>query len=380
MRKAKICLIIAMFSLFSLAGCSTGNYGNSPKTQSDPYQNTGYDPSGNPSKSGDPQPSIDTIGFLEPTGTGKSADIVKRVADNLSFIAFFSYRAKPDGTLIPLKDAKSLQAVKNSSAKPLLVITNFAGGTFLPNIGHAILSKPAVQDKLIKNVIQVMKSKKYAALNIDFEHLLPADRDRYTAFLEKLVPRLHMAGYPVSSALAPKTSANQSGPWYTAHDYGAHGRIMDFVILMTYEWGWTGGPPMAVAPINQVRKVLDYAVTKIPRKNIIMGMPMYGYDWTLPYKKGGPPAKRIGLQEAAQLAKSLGAKVLYDPVSKSPHFFYTDHAGKRHVVWYEDQRSLQAKFNLVKQYRLRGMSYWELGPPAPENWRLLRQNFNIKRH
>lgn len=380
MRILKISFFIALLFLFPLSACSNGNQGQGTKSKSYPYQNAGYDPNGKASKSGDPLPEIDTIGFIEPTGTGKMAKVVSQVADNLSFAAFFSYRAKPDGTLIPLQDSKSLQAVNNSPAKPLLVITNFAGGTFSPDIGHAILSQPAVQDKLIQNVIHIMKSKGYTALNVDFEHLHPGDRDLYTRFLRKLVPRLHAAGFPVSSALAPKTSSTQSGPWYTAHDYGAHGKLMDFVILMTYEWGWTGGPPMAVAPINQVKKVLDYAVTEIPKKNIIMGMPMYGYDWTLPYKKGGPPAKRIGLQEAAQLANSKGAKVMFDTAAQSPYFHYTDSAGKQHIVWYENQRSLQAKFNLVKKYGLRGISYWELGPAAPENWQQLRQNFNIKRH
>ena len=73
-------------------------------------------------------------------------------------------------------------------------------------------------------------------------------------------------GFVVSTALAPKTSDRQGGPWHGAHDYAVHGKLADFVILMTYEWGWTGGPPMAVAPIPQVRDVLDYAVRKIPRQ------------------------------------------------------------------------------------------------------------------
>ena len=61
----------------------------------------------------------------------------------------------------------------------------------------------------------------------------------------------------------------------------------DFVILMTYEWGWSGGPPMAVAPINSVRAVINYAVSVIPAKKIMMGMPLYGYDWELPYEPHG---------------------------------------------------------------------------------------------
>ncbi|HET7580228.1 MAG TPA: glycosyl hydrolase family 18 protein [Bacillales bacterium] len=345
--------------------------GDDPKNISDPS------PTGSKNSDGG-QRKIDSIGFLEPAGVAKDPQIVNRVADHLTYVAFFSYRVKSNGSLIPLKDKKALQATKKSRAKPMLVITNFANGTFSSDLGHMILTNPQAKTRLIRNVVSVMKKKNYAALNIDFEHLLPEDRDRYTAFLKRLVPRLHAAGFPVSTSLAPKKSSKQTGSWYSAHDYGAHGKLMDFVILMTYEWGWTGGPPMAVAPIDKVKEVLDYAVTEIPRNKIIMGMPLYGYDWTLPYKKGGPPAKRLGFREAASLAKKEGVNVQYDPNAQSPFFRYTDNQGQKHVVWFENQKSLQAKFNLVKQYHLRGVSYWELGQPSPQNWKLLKQNFRIR--
>ena len=374
-----------LLSLFAavllLTGCSTGAQQSS--SSDSPLTETGYDKP-NRSKADDNlhtttriKQTIDSIGFLEPAGVVKDAKVINQVADHLTYVAFFSYRAKPDGTLIPLKDKIALNATSKSKAKPMLVITNFANGTFSPDIGHAILTNPKTQDHLIQNVIHVMKAKKYSALNIDFEHLKPEDRDRYTEFVKKMVQKGHDAGFPVSTALAPKTSGKQAGSWYSAHDYGAHGKVADFVILMTYEWGWTGGPPMAVAPINQVKKVIDYAVTVIPHKKIIMGIPLYGYDWTLPYKKGGPPAKRIGFQQAAALAKKEGATVQFDALSQAPFFHYTDDKGKKHVVWYENKKSLQAKYNLVKKYNLRGAGYWELGLPSSPNWTLLKDNFQI---
>lgn len=99
---------------------------------------------------------------------------------------------------------------------------------------------------------------------------------------------LRRVGYSFSVALAPKISQEQSGLLYTAHDYGAVGSIADKVIIMTYEWGYTYGEPMAVAPIDKVRQVLDYAVMEMPPEKILMGMANYGYSWTLPYKKGLP--------------------------------------------------------------------------------------------
>ena len=83
----------------------------------------------------------------------------------------------------------------------------------------------------------------------------------------------------------------------------AIGEVVDFVVIMTYEWGYSGGPPMAVSPIGPVRKVLEYAVTEMTPNKIMMGQNLYGYDWTLPYKPGNPFAKALSPQQAIQLAK-----------------------------------------------------------------------------
>jgi len=197
--------------------------------------------------------------------------------------------------------------------------------------------------------------------------------------LLRTVNRLRPEGYIVSTALAPKTSAGQTGLLYEAHDYPAHGRIVDFVILMTYEWGWIGGPPWAVAPINEVRKVLNYAVTAIPRNKIMMGVPLYGYDWRLPFIQGTTRAQIITPQEAIRRAARYGVSIQYNYLYQAPFFFYTDETGATHEVWFEDARSVQAKYNVVKEYGLRGVSYWELNLEFPQNWYVLEDSFEISK-
>ncbi|MBH8598098.1 glycosyl hydrolase family 18 protein [Thermoactinomyces sp. CICC 10523] len=325
------------------------------------------------------KPHIDTIGFLEVVDPKTAVAAVNQAAPNLTYVSFFSYRVRSDGSLIPLNDTAPLLTTRKNGAVPMLVITNFANGNFQSDIAHRIFTNKAASRKLIANVIRVMKQKGYRALNVDFEHLHPQDRHLYNDFLATLVPLAKREGFIVSTALAPKQSDHDRGPWHGAHDYAFHGKIADFVILMTYEWGWTGGPPMAVSPVPQIRKVIEYAKTKIPARKIIMGAPLYGYDWTLPYKKGGPPAKRISPKEADTLAHQKGIKVRYSKRDEAPWFRYTDRAGKRHEVWFEDAQSIQAKFNLVKQYRLHGISYWVLGESFPENWTMLRDNFHINK-
>ena len=174
-------------------------------------------------------------------------------------------------------------------------------------------------------------------------------------------------GYILVSALAPKISAEQEGTLYEAHDYAVHGELMDHVVIMTYEWGYTYSPPMAVAPINEVRRVLDYAVTEIPREKIFMGIPNYGYNWTLPYVEG-TAAQTISNVGAVNLAYNVGAYINFDPVAQAPFFNYYDENGRLHEVWFEDARSILAKLSLANEFRLGGLSYWTINQYFPQNW------------
>jgi spore germination protein len=209
------------------------------------------------------------------------------------------------------------------------------------------------------------------------EFLPPELREEYAAFLRRAKARLRERGLLMSVALAPKTSAQQQGAWYTAHDYRAIGQIADFVVIMTYEWGYSGGPPMPVSPIDQVRRVLEYALTEMPGSKIMMGQNLYGYDWTLPFVPGGQFARAVSPQRAIEIAAQNNVAISYDTKAQAPFFNYRDAQGKQHTVWFEDARSIQAKFNLVKELGIRGVSYWKLGLSFPQNWLLIEDNFNV---
>ena len=107
--------------------------------------------------------------------------------------------------------------------------------------------------------------------------------------------------------------------------------------------GLSGGPPYAVAPVDLVEDVIKYAVSVIPSRKIMMGMPLYGYDWPLPYMPGGKWAKRISPQDALQLASEKGAEIQFNEQTMSPTFTYYDENGIMHEVWFEDARSVRAK-------------------------------------
>lgn len=135
---------------------------------------------------------------------------------------------------------------------------------------------------------------------------------------------------------------------------------------------------MAVAPINQVRRVVEYALTEIPAEKIDLGIPNYGYDWPLPYERGVTKAVTLGNVQAVRLAVEQGAVIEFDPTAQSPYFRYTA-GGVEHEVWFEDVRSMQAKFDLIREFGLRGCGYWQIMQWFRANWLLLYQNYYIRK-
>src|SRR5699024_11201874 len=221
----------------------------------------------------------------------------------LTYLALFSYAINRDGSLRPPPTNRLGQIANANQAALSMAITNLEGGSFSTELMHIILTVQAVQNNLLDNIINTATQEGFKDVHFDLEFIAPEDREAYNNFLRKAKERLSQAGLLMSTALAPKTSSTQQGLLYEAHDYAFHGEIADFVVLMTYEWGYSGGPPMAVSPINEVRKVVEYAITEIPAEKILLGQNLYGYDWTLPFVAGGEQARALSPQQAITLAR-----------------------------------------------------------------------------
>lgn len=326
-----------------------------------------------------PRPVIEANAYLEPQGAAEEEGQVAAAAADLTYLSVFSARANRDRSVTPPADGPALAGARSGQAAPLLVLTNLEEGRFSAQLGELILTRTDLQDRLLENLIRLMRERGYRGLNVDFEFLPPPMREPYNQFLRRAAARMRAEGFSLSTALAPKVGPEQVGWWYEAKDYPAHGEITDFTVIMTYEWGWSGGPPRAVAPLNEVERVMNYAVSVIPREKLLMGIPLYGYDWTLPFVPGGPFARTLSPQAAVRQAVERGVAIAYDPVAQSPFYRYTDDQGRQHEVWFEDARSIQAKFDLVKRLGIRGVSYWRLTFEFPQNWLLLADNFVVRK-
>ncbi|MDO4330020.1 MAG: glycosyl hydrolase family 18 protein [Lachnospiraceae bacterium] len=322
------------------------------------------------------RPALYSFGYAYPFINSRT------LQDTLPFLTdlyVFSYGFTEEGNLVhPMSDdAWMIEAAKNAGVRPVLTLTPLgADGKFNNNLVSALVQDPAIQQHLIWELGRTMQERGFMGLDIDFEYILAEDRVGFVEFVSLVRSVMNSFGYPVTVALAPKTSADQKGLLYEGVDYRLLGQAADRVMLMTYEWGYSQGPPMAVAPLNMVRRVVNYAVSEIPREKISLGIPNYGYDWPLPYEQGVTRARTIHNLEAIQIAVDHGVQIQFDTTAMSPYFRYWQY-GIQHEVWFEDPRSILAKFELIQEYDLTGAGYWQLMNFFRSNWLMMRELFQV---
>lgn len=321
-----------------------------------------------------PTTQILVNGFLYPN---INHELLTNTLPFLTYISPFTYSFSFDGNLTPLRDEFILRRAYEYGVRPLMTLSSIDDdGRFSPELSDNLLNSVEMQQKLMGQVLNTLQTRQYAGVVVDFERILPQNRDIYTNFIRNIHKFLNDNGYILYVAVAPKISAEQLGALYTAHDYEGLGEASDGVIIMTYEWGYIYSQPMAVAPIQKVEKVVQYAVSAIPESKIFLGMPNYGYDWTLPFDEKTSRARVIGNEEAIQIAITQNAAISFDEESQSPYFRYYVN-NKEHEVWFQDARSSNAKFDLVKKYNLAGVSYWTIMKKSHPEWQLLNATFKI---
>jgi spore germination protein len=151
-------------------------------------------------------------------------------------------------------------------------------------------------------------------------------------------------------------------PRNVAQNFAAIGRVANQVRIMAYDYHWATSAPGPVAPLPWVRSVLKYAKSQIPAHKIILGVPLYGYDWS------GGNAQAVTWLQALRLARAHHVTARYDTSAQAPWFSYTDSSGRRHVVWFENQASSTAKFDVALGSQIGGVYLWMFGYEEPGTW------------
>lgn len=305
------------------------------------------------------------IGYYEnpwpgtPDKTG-SFPSMKSFAKSMTGVGPFWYKATKDGTV----EAKDSQLVYDSARdlklKMYPLITNKTGST------EELLGNPEVRSKAIDNIVKLVQEKQYDGINIDFELLPPAQRDNLTSFMAELYPKMQGINKAVIISVFPQVDVAEdvSG----AYNYPELAKNADFLQIMTYDNHWSTSKPGPIAPIDWYEKNIKYAIDNCggPHK-VIIGVGLYGYDWV------GKEGETITYVDAIVRAEQHDAKIMYDETVQAPHFSYKDHE-----VWFENDKSIAAKLDVIAKYNPAGIALWRLGQEQPEVWPLIDSKFPKK--
>ena len=277
----------------------------------------------------------------------------------LTAVSPFNYGVREDGTLLPIADTDIITISQSEDVRPILIVTTLTEeGIFNSQRAVDVLENENIENTLILSIKSKLEERDYLGVDIDFEYIPPENKAEYANFISRLREKISPLGYKTFVSVAPKTSSDQRGLLYEAHDYSLLGAAADFVLVMTYEWGYTYGPPMAIAPIDKVRQVLEYAVSVIPKEKILMGVPNYAYDWVRPYVQG-TRVESMSNTEAVNRARRVGAQILFDSQAMTPYYTYYEN-GRDHIVWFEDARSVKARMELINELSIAGLSVWNI--------------------
>ncbi|QOV20208.1 LysM peptidoglycan-binding domain-containing protein [Blautia liquoris] len=190
------------------------------------------------SYTGEPSLNLKSTGYAYPY---IRKDILREALLYLDELRIFSYGFNENGNLIPpVNEDPILTETKDFGVSPVLVLTPLsAEGTFNNQLVKVLVENKDAQEQLANELLEVMRSKGYEGVDVDFEYILAENREGYAEFISYLSEKLSVEGFRVSVSLAPKISADQPGVLYEGVDYQLLGEAADSVFLMTYEWGYT---------------------------------------------------------------------------------------------------------------------------------------------
>ncbi len=375
-------LITVLALSLNLVGCNTAQ---PPTTPAPPNSMTSEN--GEPPKA-EAETRQDVLGadkrvvmgfYTDPEGpTPGSKDSMMKNIKALDEVSFFWYTFDDTGKIVTSgkKDLSIKDAAQKNGAKAYALIHNMRGGLFDANLAHKVLANPQTRSTFVNNLVNLTLNEKWDGIAVDIEKTPPGDRNNYSAFLDELHKGLQAKDKVLNVSIPAKFIDYPSDLWSGAYDYAAIGKNSDQVVLMTYDehgLGTTQGPIASHAWVN---KVIAYAVSKISKEKIVMGLPVYSFDWgsnkpTMP--------DYLSFAQSMDRAKKHGVDVGFDEENKVPHFTYTAN-GVRHEVYFENSKSLQPKMEYAKEHKLHGVAIWRLGMEDPVIWDSLIKTYGTNKN
>ena len=298
-----------------------------------------------------------------PDRTGQTIDGVNAVSPSFFYL-------DSNGNLkdnVKTSGQKYIEWAHSNGYKVWPMISNSDAGI---KVTSNILNSYSKRQELIEQIVEKCVEYGVDGINVDFENIYEADKDKYSRFIIELVPRMKEIGIVTSvDVTAPDGDPN----WSLCYDRQVIGNVADYLVFMAYDqYGTSSSKPGTTAGLNWVetslKKIINY--DEVETGKIILGMPLYTRIWTI--NSDGSIASR-NVVNMVDINKSIPNNVekQWDDDLKQYYVEYT--SGKQtKKMWIEDGTSIAAKVALVTQYNLGGTSCWEKDRETSNVWTIIK--------
>ncbi|MBV7319241.1 glycosyl hydrolase family 18 protein [Bacillus halotolerans] len=311
-----------------------------------------------------------TLGYT--TGDTASYNSLTKYHKYISSIATDTFAFDKNGRVIGDVPSKQLTYAKKNKIKTWAVISNYNDAIydFDGNLANRVMTDKTARKRFTDQLISLAKKHHYYGVNIDFEAVYPKDRSAYSSFIQYVSQALKKKHIKTMVSVPAKSADDKNDDWSWPYDYAKIGKYADYVQVMTYDEHGIWGEPGSVASTGWIKRSLQFSVKKIKANKVIMGVPAYGYDWDL---KDGSSSSAQEWNDIKSLIKKQKAKPAFNKKTGSMTFSYTDKKKHKHVVWYENEKTIETKSRLAKQYKIAGVSVYALGHESESFWKAIQK-------
>ena len=230
-----------------------------------------------------------------------------------------------------------------------------------------MLSDYKSRENVINQIIKYIKQYNLDGINIDFEGMYETDKDNFSRLLIEIRPRLNEIG----AVLSVDVTAPDGAPeWSLCYDRYTIGKVADYVMFMAYDqYGVSATKAGTTAGHNwveaNVKKFLGQEEVKAEK--IILGIPFYTRVWK--EINGNVISSVVNIGNVNNLIPSNATKTWDEDLQQ----YYVEYkkGGVTYKIWVEDEKSIEAKLDLVSKYNLGGAAYWEYDRATNSIWNLI---------
>ncbi len=327
----------------------------------------------------DTRGEITTNGFAYPY---INQDTLIKTLPYLTYLNVFNYRATAQGDISSYyDDSDIIRIAKDYGTAPIMMVTTL---TTLgePNIEAAYenLMNEAYQENIVRNSLDIVRTKGFSGLNLVFTYVNNTNRPLYENLTKKYITRFQEEGYLFFVTINLSIDYLRSEISYAHINYSGLSLTSESIMFMNFIWGINYGPPMPVTSIGAMREFVDFAMTIINPDRIVLGLPVLGYDWRLPYEAGRSEANSITINSALSLAREMNSVIEFDNVSMTPYFTYNQYIVSvpiLHMVRFVDARTVDALLGLFYEYKLNGIGLWNVMAYYAQLWLVITSQYDI---